>query len=1608
MKAVLTLLFWLLCTSLPAGVHAQTSHLPWRGSPEAVLKIGVTQDGVHELTSAEAQAAGLPVPLANPQLRLFHDGRQVPFFLTPEGSVWFSANRPTGRDEAWVYRFPSDQSSSFFSLYADTSFYWLTWTPADEPALRFAPAPDVASPTSLTAVWDSVHVERDAIYYDGDGNDAEHPLYTRGEGFYDRQFRHTGTAPITHTLSLTLARLHRAVPTDSIRIRVRLNSITATRHRVVARVAGANAITYEASADWVGYAFRDLWLTLPVEAVPNNNVVAVNVTSENDFNANPNIVFLDYVSARYPRHLSMGSGETQRRIVLPNAGSHRLELQGWPLSARVFDAQRGEWQNVVSHNGQATALVQGPAVLDLVHTPRAVASVRRIEPTNPALPPNGEGADYVILTTPALLASAEALAQYRRAQNGFTVQIVLVGDVFDAFDGGKPTPLAIRRFVHATQSWARAPRYLVLWGDAYYPERWRQRPSWEVPSFGKASSDGWFAMGRNGANDLVEVLSVGRLPVRTNEEGLRFVQKVQRYEATPPADWMKDMIMLVGGYTPQEQSQLQNFSLSWSALAENPPSGMSATNFFKNALDPIDPTFRDSLRVSIRQGALWMCYFGHSSANSWEIVTDPPTQFNNASVLPVALSLGCRTGAFAGGSNVLADTPVLAEQLVLSSDQGAIAHWGSSGLGTVSGSALLGRFAHERAFGDTLRVVGDIFRTAKAQMARTHPGFVRDILQFGLIGDPATRMPFPSQPDLALNAASIRVAPDLPVPSDSLLDVRVSVQNLGLVPADSVTLRIALLSSSGARSEQSVRVAPIVRETTVAIPLPIDARFTGDNQLRVEVDPDAALPDGNRANNTVTVRQLIYDASLDAVWPQPFGLVSAATPRFTLALSQPPTGTEEVEVQLAPSPTFEGANVQSARIPPTDLYVSWEPQALTPNTVYYFRHRLHLAGEPGVWQQMAVMAVPQASSAGWALRDALLDEAERGMGLSRTPDGVWQMGPREVEVFFSSERGAGEFKGEFRVDGQRYESLGGGFGVLVLDGVSGAVRTSGSFPTYPHAIGVWPTPEQARTQLDALMASLREGDEVFVRTRHLGRSGGNATLPIPDDIKAHFRRLGSTQIDTLTYAHLWLFHAKVGAGVAQFERSVPSMLNVINEISSTATPVFTQPEGTLSTPVVGPALAWGMLSWETRDAVPNGQIEVEVRDAASGVLLERITTSGTNLGERLNAAQHPRVEMRVIVRDPTFRATPQLTVLRLDYLPTAEVGLSVIGTTLSADSLAENAPLTATATVLNPTPGPTGRVEVTFTLTDARNRSVRVATDTLSQIAALGQAVLSRAIPTRGAQGQNTVTVRVRSLDASDPIPYNNQLSRSVFVRRDGEAPVLALTFDGEAFPHMPEPVRNLQDPSFPILPAQPNIEIRLADQNPFLLVQDTSAMRISFAGRELRWTDSRLAFTPATADRNEAVVRFTPDLSGRDTTYTLRVRAFDASGNEASNSPYQVHFRVMQQLQAQPMLPYPNPMHTHTSFSFLLAGAEVSEMEEARLRIFTLTGQLVYEADFLRAPHLLRTGGLRIGWNHFRWDGQDADGSRLAPGVYLYRFSLRAQGERLDNGAVERIAIIR
>lgn len=233
----------------------------------------------------------------------------------------------------------------------------------------------------------------------------------------------------------------------------------------------------------------------------------------------------------------------------------------------------------------------------------------------------------------------------------------------------------------------------------------------------------------------------------------------------------------------------------------------------------------------------------------------------------------------------------------------------------------------------------------------------------------------------------------------------------------------------------------------------------------------------------------------------------------------------------------------------------------------------------------------------------------------------------------------------------------------------------------------------------------------------------------------------------------------------------------------------------------------------------------------------------------------------------------------------------------------------------------------------------------------------------------------------------NNILNTNFKIENDKRNPLLNVTFDGI----------HILDGD--LVSSKPLIKINLKDENPFLLLNDTSLIRLFVTlpdsqktQQRIYFDDPNLVFNPAeNGTNNKASIEFRPFFT-EDGEYQLIVQARDASNNQSGQYAYKTRFKIITKSSISNFLNYPNPFTTSTRFVYTMTGAEPPA--NYKVQIMTIAGQIVKELtqDVL--------GPLKVGTHQtdYAWDGTDEYGDRLANGVYLYRISVQdAAGKDWD-----------
>lgn len=484
-----------------------------------------------------------------------------------------------------------------------------------------------------------------------------------------------------------------------------------------AAVAGATASRAEIEVD-------------PALLLPGANSLAIRA-------AGGDLVFVQSFDLEYDRDYRADGG----RLISRPQGRALLAAGGFPQAAvRVFDLADPEkprqvlTTRVLAEGASYRVLWRPPGENDqLAVAEGGVRSpgLRLDQPSD--LRRSGNAADYLVITTAALVPAAQELADLRAAR-GLASRVVAVEDIYDEFAFGRRDPRAIRDFLaYAHAGWSTPPRYVVLAGHGTYD--YRDHLGFHnnlIPAlmFGAGGSlyptDALYAdlEGEDGRPEI----ALGRLPVLDAAELSAYVQKIAAYEALGDAEWRSRVLLLAdtGGAGG-------DFLADSRALAPLLPAGFGAAEIALGEM-PIGDA-RAGLFAALADGAALVHYAGHGavdrlSASALLTSADVPA-LGNAGKPTLLTAATCHVGFHA-----LPSFDSLGEELVLHPAGGAVAVFAPTWLAENHHSAYLGDRLFRQLFAGSGVVLGDATRGALG--AGAAQGLSRELLYaYQLLGDPA-------------------------------------------------------------------------------------------------------------------------------------------------------------------------------------------------------------------------------------------------------------------------------------------------------------------------------------------------------------------------------------------------------------------------------------------------------------------------------------------------------------------------------------------------------------------------------------------------------------------------------------------------------------------------------------------------------------------------------------------------------------------------------------------------------------------------------------------------------------------------------------------------------
>ena len=862
----------------------------WINYEQTYFKIPVAQPGIYRITSAELEKAGLPTATVDPTtIQLFHRGVEQAIYIAGESDkridaadfLEFYGRGNDGAPDSLLYRPYNAQPHTYYSLFSDTTAYFLTWRLAGKPGKRMASYTDTDY-TGLTPEpfhWaEELRVFTDTysagIIYPMGADYNEGTIltgYDTGEGW---------TGPIInannrydHTFSLT-----NFLPVAGVSPTVSYGLVgrNAYQHRVdyVAgpRLAGPSVANLRTlgTGQFQNYDKAHFEGELSIADISKTNTVVVGVMPTRPGEQ----VSVSYLKLRYPQRTNLGGSPLKfLRLPIRASGRSYLSINSVPDSCQVFDVtdpasvgrvggqQSGsQWQGVV-RNGQTARTLLATS------QPLSVATIQLVRFR--AIDPNQH--NYLIVTHPLLRQPVgdvpdpvRAYAAYRASEagGGYDTLTVNISQLFDQFSYGERHPLAIRRFADfMVRNKSARPTFLFLVGQSRDPQGIRKLANGPlpdlIPNAGWPGSDLGLVEGLKGEPVNVPALPIGRLNAGLPHHVLDYLNKVREHEAvTEPALWRKNVLHLSGGRSAVELQSFRAYTHDFQRVVEKQCVGARVTTLAKQTDNPVEILPVVDL---INQGFGMISMFGHSSLDVADIdigfVSDDRLGYRNKGRYPFLLANGCAAGNFYFGR------PTFGTDWILTPDRGAVLFMAH----THNGFPVALKRYSDAFYGlltDSSYVaqpVAVLQREAIRRFLKTNTS-VYDLTtaqQMTLQGDPAVSVfPFPN-PDFAFAASTLTLRGDqgdsLTSASDSVLISGVVV-NYGRVTNNPLALRIRRYAADGRllREGRFVQLAPFYADT-LHWRLPNDHLATGDTYIELELDPDNRIAEGIETNNKAQI-----------------------------------------------------------------------------------------------------------------------------------------------------------------------------------------------------------------------------------------------------------------------------------------------------------------------------------------------------------------------------------------------------------------------------------------------------------------------------------------------------------------------------------------------------------------------------------------------------------------------------------------------------------------------------------------------------------------------------------------------------------------------------------
>ena len=950
-RTILCVWLLLLAGILPFHALAQGSYgNDWVNKGQKYYKIKIFKDGFYRVSYSDLSSAG--IDLQNPaETQIFFHGKQIPIAVVHPGSgttfdagdyIEFYGLKNVGDMDSVFYGTVSDQPQRSISFYTDTSVYFLTWKSNDSYS-RITEASGTS--TSFTAPTDFTET---ITNYPNDAWEPGKPVdptvgyymseYWLGEGYLGSIIAMGAYNTTTQVAAPTSAIYSVVTPGyDSTAGNPKMNvpvygesdedklGGSPDDHGLYIDVKSKSASSYHSvfgtsskPFTYDGFKFVGPTITLnPSDLAGGSVSVKVWSIQVDQYNTS-NRQAIAYARVTYPRtfasvttlpyafNYTNSSGDKTSLFTFSKLKTTKKTfLYDIDNGIRNLGFVSGTTVNFNAVNTGSsthyfiydTTLIGDAPISGTFSYDNSDPLVNNFDPNN--------GANYIIITSARLLASAKDYAAYRKttkydSNTYYNPAIYTVEALYDLYYYGiQHHCIALRNFItwyynNATNK----PKFLLFIGRGMDYSTMRNKNISEilgkdmfdkdlVPNIGSPPSDLLYVNGMDGnVTTLNPQIAVGRISARSDDSVRIYLDKVKDYESQQPAEWMKNVIHVCGGSAADAAAAIQDeMDNHLRPIILAPFIGANVWSYYNNSPNAVNLVSAQQISPHINAGASLLTYFGHGSGTLLGVpIGNPGTDIVNPHKYPVMYMNGCNLGNPTYDGN-----DFIAYQQLFAKNAGAIVWMSHSAVTYTSSLATqMENFYHNistRYYGKT---VGECWAKTNFDfdsLGDDNDNSLRNIAYTWVFqGDPAIRFPYEALPDYTFDPNNgISVFPSYAIASDPTITLHVHVVNLGRYDLkDSFRIKLERKFPGNALADSfyySQKYPALPYDSTYQFVLKNQVGISqGNNTFCVTLDYDNEVKESNETNNYSCLQFYLNGNGIRQLFPLNYSIVSTPTP----------------------------------------------------------------------------------------------------------------------------------------------------------------------------------------------------------------------------------------------------------------------------------------------------------------------------------------------------------------------------------------------------------------------------------------------------------------------------------------------------------------------------------------------------------------------------------------------------------------------------------------------------------------------------------------------------------------------------------------------------------